>query len=133
MRRWRRHGLQAGGLPRKNVRVPAGSETALAGIPVRPPYGADSVREIRPVPVGHVGQGVGLAMRKDESTRMVNGLQDIATPTPPPYAYRKLLIYITFCDVSAIMSLNFPQECTAWEPFGLQPRCCSPELFGVVV
>ena len=59
--------------------------------------GADSVREVRPVPVSGVRLGVGLARRQDESMREFKELQEIGTPTP--FAHQK-----------AFVILNVPQS-----------------------
>ena len=66
------------------VSDPAGHDRQLprTGFAVQQRCGADSVREVRPVPVKGVGPGVGLARRQDESMRDFKQLREIGTPTP---------------------------------------------------
>lgn len=66
------------------VSDPAGHDRQLPrnGFAVQQRCGADSVREVRPVPVGRVGQDVGLAERWDENLHDFNMLQVVANPTP---------------------------------------------------
>ena len=72
-------GVVVGALP-----VAAGTigNRQRCGFSVRPQHGADSIREVRPVPVVCVGKAVGLTSLQDETMRDFNVLQDVANPTP---------------------------------------------------